>query len=747
MLHEVVEDHVPSVVKAERNVAKSWKYGYDKKYDLVVISKDGTVGEIYKIAGIYIGLPKLYDNHVISRSDNPKEQYWERPKDPKLLELVKSANQWNGSSNDFKTKWLPYINREFDRRANGTWFMNDGVPTYITGSHYFYLQWAKIDVGYPDFRYANRIYWIFWEACKADERCYGLCYVKNRRSGFSFMAASECINIGTLAKNARLGMLSKTGDDAKMLFIGKVVPINTKLPFFFKPIMSGMDKGAKSITYDTPAKKLTLKNMLDGDEAGVEGLNTIIDYKNTADNSYDSEKMTFLISDEAGKWTKPNDIRVNWDAVKTTMRLGSNVVGKCMMGSTVNAMAKGGDNFLKLYNGSDPHHRQGDNGGTKSGMYRLFIPMEWNYEGCIDRYGMPVFYNPLPNEFHYDVFGNTITKGAIDDWQNECDAKKYDSERLNEHYRQYPRTLMHAFRDEYGNSVLDLTKIYEQIEYVEGLRIETLVTSGNFQWENGVVDSKVVWYPDKNGRFNITWHPPKDKQNNIAVRLGVKHPGNEDLGAFGCDPYDIDVTVDGRGSKGAMHGMTGYTLSDVPSNHCFLEYVARPQMAEVFFEDVLMACVYYGMPILIENNKTRLLYHFLNRGYRGYSLTRPDRPTHKLSDTEKLLGGIPGSGEDIIQTHAQALDSYIKKRFGYDRTGEYRHETEPGDFYFMKSLVDLTKFDIRDRTKSDASMSLGYALMAVNRMLYKREVKQNTISVNFAKYDNKGSHSRIWQTR
>jgi hypothetical protein len=67
-------------------------------------------------------------------------------------------------------------------------------------------------------------------------------YLKIRRSGFSFMASSECINIGTITRDARLGILSKTGGDAKKMFTDKVVPINTRLPFFFKPVMDGMDK-------------------------------------------------------------------------------------------------------------------------------------------------------------------------------------------------------------------------------------------------------------------------------------------------------------------------------------------------------------------------------------------------------------------------------------------------------------------------------------------------------------------------
>ena len=49
--------------------------------------------------------------------------------------------------------------------------------------------------------------------------------------------------------------------------------------------------------------------------------------------------------------------------------------------------------------------------------------------------------------------------------------------------------------------------------------------------------------------------------------------------------------------------MTKFHMDDAPTNEFFLEYVARPQTAEIFFEEVLMACIFYGMPILIENNK------------------------------------------------------------------------------------------------------------------------------------------------
>jgi len=645
-------------------------------------------------------------------------------------------------SSEFKNRWVDYIERQFDYREEGTWFMNNGVPTYITGAHWMYLQWSSIDVGYPDFREANRIFWIFWEACKADERCFGMDYLKIRRSGFSFMSSSECINTGTLVKDARVGILSKTGADAKKMFTDKVVPINNRLPFFFKPIMDGMDKPKTELAYRVPASKITKKNMFDSSQEIIEGLDTTIDWKNTEDNSYDGEKLKLLIHDESGKWTKPNNIKENWRVTKTCLRLGSKIIGKCMMGSTSNALAKGGQNFKDIYEDSRVLSRNA-NGQTKSGLYALFIPMEWNMEGFIDVYGMPVFRKP--EKPIRGVDGGWITNGAIDYWEAEVESLKNDADALNEFYRQFPRTESHAFRDESKQALFNLTKIYQQIDYNDTLIKEHHTTRGNFMWKDGIKDSKVIFIPDKRGRFLVSWTPKKELQNNVHERNGIKYPGNEHLGSFGCDSYDISAVVDGRGSNGALHGMTKFHMDEAPVNEFFLEYVARPQTAEIFFEDVLMACVFYGMPVLAENNKPRLLYHFKNRGYRGFSMNRPDKLYAKLSKTERELGGIPNSSEDVKQSHASAIESYVEKYIGMDLSGTYRDCDEMGTMPFTRTLEDWAKFDINDRTRFDASISSGLAIMANQKHLYMPEKKESKISINFARYKNDGTISQMIQ--
>ena len=744
MLYKVI-DHVPEKIIKAKNKKKAWRYGWDPEHDFVCISKDGTVGEFYLIQGLVVGIPAVPKN-VHKRHKDIEEQYWEITPSPddKLLAKLKSTQQLNLLPIDKQNAWSEFITQEWDRRSDGHWFMNEGKPTYLTGSHYFYLRWAKIDVGHPDFRDANRIFHYFWEACKADQRCYGMCYLKNRRSGFSFMSSSETVNLATQTPDSNYGILSKTGADAKSMFTGKVVRIATNLPFFFMPIRSGESKPKTELLFAVPSTKLTkrkLDNLMFEEEDGHFGLDTKIDWKNTGDNSYDGEKLKLLVHDESGKWERPNNVINNWNVTKTCLILGSRVVGKCMMGSTCNKQSNGGEEFKEMYESSDLRKTpRNDNGETPSGLYSLFIPMEWNVEGKIDRYGKPVF--ETPEKPRPDPQGDWIIQGVIDWWNaKEKGLRKYPAQQ-NEFIRQFPRTENHAFRDEVTGALFNIAKINQQIDHNDNLDVyRQEVSEGQFYWKNGVKDSEVEFRHERDGRFKINWFPRKELTNRKSRdRNGKAIAANEYLGAFGCDSYDIDGVNYGFGSNGALHGLTTANADDrAPSMRFFLEYVARPQTSYIFFEDVLMACVYYGMPILVENNKPGLLRYMKNRGYEHYCLLRPDKRMSEMGAADLATRGIPNTSEDVKQMHAGMIESYVEEYIGENENEEM------GYMPFNRTLNDWIKFDINKRTEYDATISSGLAIMAVrkNMILPKQERVKRTVSVPFGKFNNHGNHSKL----
>jgi hypothetical protein len=108
--------------------------GYNSELDAVVISYDGTIGDIVEISGIRIALPKKpVDNKIVGYSRKRYNQIWER--EPLPIGLEKKT---------LKTeKFKEYIASQYKMRKEGMWFYNDGKAEYVTGAHWFMMQWCK----------------------------------------------------------------------------------------------------------------------------------------------------------------------------------------------------------------------------------------------------------------------------------------------------------------------------------------------------------------------------------------------------------------------------------------------------------------------------------------------------------------------------------------------------------------------------------------------------------------------------
>ena len=57
-LYKIHTDHLSDKKIKKDNKYKKFNYGYNEELDCVIISKDGTLGDIYEIQGLKVGIPK-----------------------------------------------------------------------------------------------------------------------------------------------------------------------------------------------------------------------------------------------------------------------------------------------------------------------------------------------------------------------------------------------------------------------------------------------------------------------------------------------------------------------------------------------------------------------------------------------------------------------------------------------------------------------------------------------------------------
>ena len=707
------------------------------KGDDVLICPFGTEGEKMVISDLGIILPKPpKDKSKILFSDLPKkEQYWRRPELPII-------------SPDNVEAYDEFIKEEFRRRVEGIWFMNNGKPVYLTGNHYFALTYFRMldDGDFMKFRYAQLKMFYHLEACIVDPRCLGQLFGKSRRTGFTYVILSILLNHSTMKRNNKLGMMSKTGTDGQEAFLKYAYALRS-LPFWFKPIIQGKEDSPASFTFSAPAdnskeaKKQKKGNVTDY-------LNTTVDWRNTTNGSYDSIKLNFYLLDEVFKIEKPNDIIVHMGMIRPTMMPSGRVVGKMFAGSTMGQHNKGGEQGIELINNSYVKDRDPITKKTTSGLYFHFLPAQENMEEFTDIYGY--CHTETPPKGTLNVLGEPIEMGSIEYLLAvEEQLRKQSDAAYNEQLRTYPRTVEHMMRDESGECAFNLAKIIEQEEHNQKIPDEQKYIVGNFDWVDGV-DSNVEFFPNPKGRFKVAWLPSKADgteglKNRVEEKNGLFYPLNKDCVRFGCDPFSLKSTH-GEGSKGAIHGKTiMFPEGGAPSNKFVVEYIARPSDETVFFEDVIKVIRYYGAPILVESNRIDLLRHMRNRGYRPFSMNRLDRPASKLNDNEKEYGGQPMSGKDILDSHMNGIGAWIERYVGVSSNEEFREIGEMGEMPFNETLKDWRKFDPDKRTKYDATISSGLAIMACSTEKYKgtkKEKKKVNASGIFRKYSNKGNLSK-----
>lgn len=729
-------------IRLAKNKVKSWKYGYNEQIDTVIISQNGTLGDCFVVNGLRIGLPEMPSHtNIANHNKTIKNQFWQRENMPKELTL------------STEHKHEEYINKEFERRTHGLWIYINGKPIYISKTYYFFIQWVKENNEYPNFRVIQNELMLYWEACVADNRCFGICFVKPRRFGWSALCLSELLESGIRNENKTLGIISKTGNDAKKIF-GRMVRSFKRLPYFFMPETDGTTTPKTELIFAEPSRKRKIgEEIIAGD-----GLDTTITWHNTQLNAMDGDAIFRSMIDEIGKFQKECPASEYWSIVQTSHTQGRTITGKSMMGSTVNAMKKGGAEFKSIYEDSDPLDRQ-DTGRTKSGLYRLFISTKYCLAGFFDIYGFSIIDDPTEPIMTDE---KTTTKiGSVTFLKKTLEVLKTKPDKYNERLRQFPNTDRDAFRDEASDCNFNLTKLIDQIDYndfelndkFDGEKTyygNNAVERGNLMWENGIPFSNVYWQPDyEKGRFFIAkdGHPPKEYMNKREMKKVNGHtswtPLAGHVGAFGADPYNRSQGVDGRGSKGAITGMTKYNTSVMPNDFQFLEYLDRARTVTEYFDDVVKACVYYSMPVLGELSNEAFLKYLKDNNFRNFSLNNPFKKYHELSPTEKELGGAPPQDAKIADAQFYAVEHYIENYIGYAEDDSNRPINQIGAMHFTRTLIQLKEVDLQKRTAYDAYISFSLALLANQNKKVVEEKPRVLFKNPYAIYDNTGQVSKL----
>lgn len=702
----------------KENYFKDW---YQPFKDAVKICPFGTEGKTIVLDDLKIILPGAPVNKKeILFWDLPKEeQYWRRTLPP------------GGLTKETHEQYIEYILEEFRRRREGIWFMNNGIPVYLTGDHYFALQWCKMkdNGGYMNFRYAQTNMFYFTKACIVDDRCLGEIFVKSRRTGFTFEILFTLLNHATGNTNGMYGMTSKSDPDASKAF-SKLSYAFLNLPFFFRPVVKGRVDSPIKLEFAKPSdgSKEAKKK---GDTHTDDYLNNIIDYEATKDDAYDGQAMTLYLGDECGKWKKPANYLNHWGQISPTFDEGGSIVGKAFLGSTVAARKKGGEEFKILEESSRINKRDSITNRTPSGLYSYFLPAHKNLREFTDIYG--VCHEKTPPKGTRNADGKLITTGSIDFLNARRASKKAESLiSYNEELRAFPMEKSEAFRDELSQAIFDTNKIEEQILHNENLPNLPYVR-GNFIWSDKRFESEVLWAPNPDGRFYISWLPLPENRNKKEFKNGQWHPLNGHIGAGGVDSFDNDVVADpSRASSGALHFCNRFSMTGAPMGFV-LEYIERTPYAEMFYEDVLMAAIFYGYPLLIENIKRRIIDKIKEWGYYGYIMQKP-KVLKAPSSKKRKEDGIGASAEEMsAQEHV--TQHYIYKNVGYnDETGEM------GGMPFNRTLVQWRDYKPKERTAFDAYISSSTALLAIQSPVVEKKNKKKS-TMPWIQYRKQGNTS------
>jgi hypothetical protein len=613
-------------------------------------------------------------------------------------------------------EFYDFVVGEWKRRWFGFFWYNGDELEYITGHHYMFLQYWKIpvaDEGFqvikPDFRDVHRTVFYAIESAKADPRCYGILYYSMRRIGKTVIALSDGFFSTTNRFDQMMNMQSKNDADGRKIF-NKLIKSWSKLPKFLLPRDTGETDVSQILNFSEGKAKVDV----DDRETNRKYLDGFITRASATETTLDGDAYTYIINDEVGKAKKPLDVNERWNINRECLNVGTKVVGFGYITSTIEDMEKYASKEAQvLWERSDPDNLD-PIGRTDSGLYRLFLPAYYGLQSdelLVDENGDQLVF--------MDEWGYTNLEAAHDFIVRMYKYKK--GKALLSFRRKYPLSIDDAFSLTDANNNFDKKRLLDMIKYNRE-NPESPLRRGNFMWKNGIKDSEVVWYPDENGKWAISWMPPQEDRNKWELPHGTRQrKPTRKFARMGVDPFDQSYVED-EGSKAAAVVLVKHHMKYPElDNGMVCVYLWRQEHPELFFEDMIKTAAFYSCPVLIENNKPGCNEHFRRRGWDGFAIKDPlEKDPKKRAKPKK---GIPFTGEVKRQDALDALQAHILDHMNYDEEkGEYAHF--PHSFPLHQALL----FDPKKWTKYDVIVAWMAAVLAINDTHWEQSVEPREVS-------------------
>ena len=598
--------------------------------------------------------------------------------------------------------------REFNRRKSGVWFLNDGVPTFLTGHHYNFLVHYNLDVGAPDYREGDRRYYWITDYAERMPWCYGLLHVGRRQGGKSYKAGNVVLNRTSLRKNHHAGAQSKNDDDVKALFKRAVVAPWQKMSSIVAPVHSGKSS--------SPEEKLEFFPPVISGKRGatapkVKALESWISTEHSKPGAYDGQKLGTFLNDEIFKDQNYDPLK-RWDIVKRMFKQKQKVVAYSIHTSSVEEVGElGAERLRKFWKNSDPTHRNEVTGETKSGLIRYFEPC---YDGDI-----------------IDDFGRSMVEACcrIHDANRAEFEEDDDQEGLMSYVRANPYTITELLRSTGKKSLFNGAVLATTLDIIEAQRRKPWqLYDLEWRYADGGRTKYVVAVENKtNGRFQFSWLPRVEDQNRVREAGYVSTvygrrmryaPLNDRQFAVGCDPVDKRLSPGMKNpSKFSMHAKRKFDVFNEgewsrqqptywPSNGYIVRYNQRLVVPSHMYDDAIKLIHFLGCEIHFENQKSNIEEHLINEGYEKFIAARPAQTHTAYTENKGEAGGTPSS-RHVINQYTEELQQFV----AVDLKADWRR------LPFADDCTCLLNFDINKTTEFDDAVSLGFCELSANRFL------------------------------